>query len=96
MASVTSKVGDHAVPHGPDGDDVARCAAQHVLGFQPHGQHPVFGTVIGPHGDHGGFAENNAFAFDVNQRVGRTQVDGQVAGKDAQNGIDESSCCLFS
>jgi hypothetical protein len=89
------EIGNDTVAHGPDGHDIARGAAEHVLGFQSHGQHTVFRSVVRSHGDHGGFAENDALAFDINQGVGRSQVNGQIAGKDTQYGIDEIHAASF-
>ena len=83
------EIGNHTVTHGADGNDIPRGTAQHVLGFHPHCQHAVFGAVVRTNGNHGRLAENNTLTFDINQRIGRTQVDGQIAGKDTQNGIDK-------
>ena len=90
------EIGDHAITHRSDGHDIPRGSAEHVLGFHAHGQHAVFGAVVRSNGNHGGLAENNALAFNVYQRIGRTQVDSQVAGKDTQNGIDEVHAASFS
>src|SRR6056297_2112726 len=68
-------VGDHAVPHRPDGGDVARRAPQHAvrlvadrldLAGVPH------------HGDHGRLAEHDALALDVDEDGGRPQVDADL------------------
>ena len=75
------EVGDHAILHGLDGDDVARRAAQHLLGFFAHGLH-FAGVLVD--GDDGGLVHHDAFAFGVDQRVGGSQIDGEIAGKHAE------------
>ena len=52
------EVGDDAVLHGPDGDDVAGRAAQHFLGFLADGLH--FAVVL-VDGDDGGLVDDDAF-----------------------------------
>ena len=59
------EIGNHPVPHGADSHDITRGAAQHVLGFQTHGQHAIFGAVVCSNGNHRGLAENDALAFNV-------------------------------
>jgi hypothetical protein len=43
------EVCDDPVPHGPDGDNIARRAAQHVFRFGPHGQHAIAGPIVRAH-----------------------------------------------
>ena len=74
------KIGNHAVFHRADGDDVAGGASEHRLGFVTHGEH-VFGA--GLDGDNGGFAQHDAFIFQENQRVGGSEIDTNVIGKQA-------------
>ena len=77
------EIGDHPVLHGTDGHDVAGGAAQHHLGFPAHRQHPVAVPVpaILAHRHHRGLAQDDTLAFDIDQGVGRAQVDGQVIGE---------------
>ena len=70
------EVGDHAVFHGLDGDDVAGRAAQHLFRFLAHGLH--FACVL-VDGDDGGLIDHDALALGVHQGVGRPQIDGQIA-----------------
>jgi hypothetical protein len=69
------EVGDDAVFHGLDGDDVAGSAAQHLLGFLAHGFH--FAGVFVERDD-GGFVDYNALALGEHQRVRGAQVNGQI------------------
>ncbi len=75
------EVRDHAVFHGLDGHDVARCAPQHLLGVLAHGLH--FAGVFVDRDD-GRLVHHDALARGVHQRVGGAQIDGQIAGKHAK------------
>ncbi len=75
------EVGDHAVFHGLDGDDVAGRAAQHLFGFFAHGLD--FARVL-VDGHDGGLIDHNAFAARVHQRVGGPQINGKIAGENAE------------
>ena len=75
------EVGDDAILHGLDGHDVARCAAKHFLGLFTNSLDFV-GVLIQGHNRR--FVYHNAFAARVHQRIGGAQVDGEVAGEDAE------------
>ena len=75
------EVGDHAVFHGLDGHDVAGRAAQHLLGLLAHGFH-FTGILVDGHDRW--LVDNNALAGREDQRVGGAEIDGQVAGKHAE------------
>ena len=75
------EVGDHPVLHGLDGHDVARGAAQHLLGFLAHRLHLARVFVDG---HDGGLVDHDALARRIYQRVGGSQVDCQVTGKHAE------------
>ena len=64
-------VGDDAVLHRPDGLDVAGCAADHLAGFLADGHDPV---VVGNR-DHGWLRDDDSLALDVDEDVGRAEVD---------------------
>src|ERR1035437_4599172 len=64
-------VGNDAVSHRPDGLDVAGRTADHLAGLFAD-RHDV---VLVVDGDYGGFLHNDAVALDVNDDVGRAQVD---------------------
>src|SRR5439155_5819567 len=71
-------VGDDAVAHGTADDDAARGAAQHRAGVRAHRHDAVVRRRIG---HHGGLVEHDAAALDVDEHVGRTQVDADVLGE---------------
>ena len=76
------QIGNHTVFHRADGLDAARGAAEHFFRFRAHRQRDFLaGIDIGLHRHHRRFVQHNAFAFDVNQGIGGSQVDGQVVGK---------------
>ena len=74
------KIGNHPFAHRADGFDAAGGAAQHQLGILANGQH-LFHAILDMIGHHGGFVQNDAFAFDVDQRVCRAQIDCHVGRK---------------
>jgi hypothetical protein len=76
-----AEVGDDTVLHRLDGDDVARRAAEHLLGLLAHGLDFV---GLGVDRDDGGLVDDDALAVGVDQRVGRAQVDGEVIGEEAE------------
>ena len=67
------EVGDHAVLHRLDGDDVARSAAKHVLGFLSHGLDLV-GDLV--HRDNRRLVDDDPLAMREHKRIRRAQVDG--------------------
>ncbi len=69
------EVGDHAVFHGLDSHDVARRAAQHLLGFLAHRFH--FAGVFIERYDRR-LVDDDALALGEHQRVGRAQVNRQI------------------
>ena len=76
------EVGDDAVLHGLDGDDVAGRAAEHLLGFFADGFDFAVGFVDG---DDGRLVDDDALAFGKDQRVGGAKIDGKVGGKQTEN-----------
>ena len=74
------EIGDHAVFHRPNGDDIARGASQHAFGFLAHRQH-IGGAGLDGHD--GRFAEHDALVSDIHERIGRAQVDSDIVGKQA-------------
>ena len=83
------KICNHAVSHGANGHNIARRPAQHVLGFLSHSQHPVFMAVIRTNRDNRWFPQHNALALHIDQRIGRPKINGQIAGKNPQDGIQK-------
>ena len=70
------EVGDGALAQRAHGDDVAGRAPDHLPGLVAHGQH-VAGLLV--EGDHRRLVEHDAPAPGVDERVGRAEVDGEVA-----------------
>ena len=71
------EVRDHAIFQRAHRHDVAGRAAEHALGFVADGQHFVGARL---HRDDRRFAQDDALIFDINQRVGRAEIDADVAG----------------
>src|SRR6185295_6164432 len=75
------EVGDHAVLHGPDGDDVARCTTQHILRFLTN---RFDFAVCFVNGDDGWLVHYDAFAFGKDQSICGAEVDGEIGRKQAK------------
>ena len=71
------EVGDDAVSQRADGLNIARRAAEHLLGFVADGQDMLAAFDFGERYDRG-LVEDNAAAFDIDQRIRRPQIDGHV------------------
>ena len=71
------EVGDDAVAQGADGLDVAGRAADHLLGLVADGQ-DLLAPVLVADRHHGRLVEDDAAALDVDQRVGRAEIDRHV------------------
>ena len=71
------EVGDGALAQRAHGDDVAGGAADHLPRLVAHGQH-VAALLV--ERDHRRLVEDDALALGVDERVGRAEVDGEVAG----------------
>src|SRR6266853_582546 len=76
------EIGDHAVLHWLNGHYVARRAPEHVLGFLPD-SHDLATVLIDGH--NGRLVHHDAFAFCVDQCVGRAQVYRKVGRKQAND-----------
>src|SRR5258708_26546982 len=76
------EVGDHAVLHGLDGDDVAGSAAEHLFSFAAN-RDDFTGDFVD--GDDGGFVDHDAFAMGEDQGISRSQIDGQVGRKQTED-----------
>ena len=77
------EVRDDAVAQRPDRLDVARRLAEHQPRLFAHGERSVRAHVLG---DHGRLAQHDAFALDVNEDVGGTQIDPDVDDSDSRTG----------
>src|SRR5215831_21047266 len=72
------KVGNDAIFHRPDSDDVAGSAAKHILRFLAYGFRLVREFVDR---NNGGFIDYDTATLGVNESIGCTQVDRQIARK---------------
>src|SRR5439155_14779666 len=72
------EVGDHAVLQRPDGHDVGGRAPDHALGLEPDRERT---TVLEVDGDDGRLVEDDAAAPDIDECVGRAQVNRHVAAE---------------
>ena len=68
-----AKIGNHAIFHRLDGNDVARRAAQHLFRFLAHGFHFVCVLI---HRDDGRLVHHDSLAFGIDQRVRGAEVNG--------------------
>src|ERR1700684_1234446 len=69
------EVGDHTVFHGLDGHDVSGGSSQHFPRFTPDGDN--FSTIF-IDGDDGRLVYDNPLSACKDQRIGSTEIDGQV------------------
>jgi len=72
------KVGDDAVLEGTDGDDLARCTADHLARLVAESD-DLLGAFAD--GDDGWLVENHIPAAHKDQGIGCTEIDSQVIGK---------------
>ena len=72
------KISNHPVPHRTDDFNIARCAPLHFLGFRTDGNNLTFTACTRLDRHHRRFVQNNAFTTHINQRVRRTQVNGDI------------------
>ena len=75
------KIGNHAVFHRADSLDRTWGAPQHFFGFCAHRQRFIAPRVVHLHRYDRRFIQHNAFAFDVNQRIGCAQVNRNIVRK---------------
>ena len=79
------EVADDPIPEWPHGDDARGRPADHPLGLGTDLQH-LLGARID--GDHAGLADDDAPAPNVDQGVGRPEIDTDVAGEAAEEGVE--------
>ncbi len=83
------EVGNHAVLHRPDGDDVARGPAQHALGLFAHRQHVV---GAGLDRNHRWLPKHDPPISDVHERVRCPKIDANIVGEQAFKLREHESC----
>ena len=71
------EIRDHAIFQRTHRDDVRGRAAEHPLRFVTDRQHFIRARL---HCDHRRFAQHDALIFHVHERVGRAEIDTDVAG----------------
>src|SRR4051794_15666240 len=75
------KISDDAVLHRLDSDDVAGCAAEHLLRFLANGFNFARNFV---HGDDGGLVNDDAFTLREHEGVSSAEVDGEIGRKETE------------
>ena len=78
------EVGDDAVLQRTDGDDIGRRAAEHAFRLVADGEHFV---RAGLHRHDRRLAQDDALILDVDERVGRAEIDADVVGEPAEKSI---------
>ena len=76
------EVGDNAILHRLDRDDVAGGTAKHLLGFLAHG-FDLAGDAVDS--DNRRLVDDDAFAVRENEGIGRSKIDREIAGKERKN-----------
>ena len=75
------EVGDHAVLHRLDRDDVGRRPAEHLLGFVPDREDLL---VVPVKRDNGRLVDHDSAPFGVDQGVRGAEIDGQITGEETE------------
>ncbi len=78
------EIRNNAVAQRPDGHDVARCAADHLLGFGADSQ-DLLGLFFDRHDRR--FIDDNAAIANIDQGVCCPQVDADIKGEKAEKPI---------
>ena len=86
------EVGDDAVLHRLDGDDVAGRAAEHLLGFVAH-RLDAAGHLVD--GDNRRLVDDDPLPARVDAGVRRAEVDRQVAREEREDGTKAQRPCSF-
>jgi hypothetical protein len=77
------EIGDDAVAQWPDRGDVARGAAEHLLGFLAYRQ-DLLASLDAGNCNHRRLVEDDAAALDVHEGVGGAEVDRHVRRQQAE------------
>jgi hypothetical protein len=86
------EVGNHTVLHWLNSHNVARRPAQHLFGFFAYGLN-FAGVFVDRHD--GGLIYHNALAFGIHQRIGRPQINSEIAGKHAEERAQIMNARIF-
>ena len=74
------EIGDYTVTQRPDGLDVTGSAAEHQLGFFPHGKHLLSAFDVSNR-HHRRFVEHDASSLHVDKGICGAEVDCHVGGQ---------------
>ncbi len=77
------EIGDDAIAQRTDGGDISRRAAQHHLRLVADGENVLFALHFGD-GDDRRLVQDDAAPLDVNQGIGRPQIDRHIGRKHAE------------
>ena len=80
-----SYISDHPVLHRLDGNDIPRCAAQHLLSLTAHSLGPASCLVDR---DNGRFINYNALASSIHTGIGRPEINGQITREQRKQSTD--------
>src|SRR3990172_9015079 len=72
------EVRDYTVLDGAYRLDTSRCTTDHFLGLSPDGEHLAGTTRNVGDCNHGGLTTDDSAAARIDERVGRTEIDGKV------------------
>ena len=77
------EVGDHAVLHRPDHRDIARRLTEHRLGFLADRLNRALAVRAAflPDGNHRWLVEHDALTANIDQRIRRAEIDGEIVGE---------------
>src|SRR6185369_9348243 len=82
------EVCDHPVLHGTDSGDIARGTAEHLLCFHPYGKNLLLAVIQLLYGHDRRFTDHDPLPFQVDESIGRAQVDRKVIGKHSKEVIE--------
>lgn len=81
------EIGDDSILYRTNRNDMSGSAAQHFLGRLADGPHLVGPPAVLRNRDHARFRDDDPTTFHVNQRIRRTQINGEVAGKPTKHSV---------
>src|SRR5690554_1293308 len=74
------EVGNDAILHRTNGRDITRRTPQHTFGVGPYGGHAAHIACLA-NGHYRRLIEHDTATANINQRIGRSQINGKIAGK---------------
>src|SRR3989339_451117 len=76
------EISDNSILHGSDGHDVAGSSSEHFLGSGSNSDDLLFAFVVLFYGYDRGLIRDHPFTLDINQGVGRPEVNSQVIAEE--------------